>query len=207
MKNIKLLLLIVILFYTILPSCKKGEDDPFLSFRSRKARLVGDWNLTGGSSILTYYDTTQTISYKINSVDINFSTPSSGIFASGTVPYTEDWAIRKDGTFKILKKGQYSVTMEGFWSFANKDNNMGLKNKECLILRVTSQKYIYAGGFKEESYEFEGAYCQISTYNIKQLKNKEIVLTNEGNYSWIDIWSAKYFESASDKFILTAEKN
>jgi hypothetical protein len=29
-----------------IPSCKKGENDPFLSFSSRKARVAGEWKLS-----------------------------------------------------------------------------------------------------------------------------------------------------------------
>jgi hypothetical protein len=49
MKNIfkiTLLLLIGTFFY----SCKKGSEDPALSFRSRKARLTGKWVGTNYSS-------------------------------------------------------------------------------------------------------------------------------------------------------------
>jgi hypothetical protein len=43
-KNISLLLLISILFGIIsLSGCKKGPNDPFISLKSRKARVVGDW--------------------------------------------------------------------------------------------------------------------------------------------------------------------
>ncbi len=31
-------------------ACKKGEDDPFISFRSRDARLIGEWQLVESSS-------------------------------------------------------------------------------------------------------------------------------------------------------------
>ncbi len=30
----------------VITGCKKGEEDPFLSFRSRKARVVGTWTVT-----------------------------------------------------------------------------------------------------------------------------------------------------------------
>ena len=39
MKNLLLILALVAAF----TSCKKGENDPFLSLKSRKGRLAGDW--------------------------------------------------------------------------------------------------------------------------------------------------------------------
>lgn len=45
--NIKTFFLLALSLFLILPfqSCKKGEDDPFISFRSRKARVVGEWTV------------------------------------------------------------------------------------------------------------------------------------------------------------------
>lgn len=56
---------------TTVSSCKKGENDPFLSLRSRKARVTGEWKLTKGtvtetdnsrgttnSEVTTYTETT-----------------------------------------------------------------------------------------------------------------------------------------------------
>jgi hypothetical protein len=45
--NFKTILVLFLgLFFTLpFQSCKKGEDDPALSFRSRKARVVGEWTL------------------------------------------------------------------------------------------------------------------------------------------------------------------
>lgn len=43
-----IILIVVGLFITLpfVNSCKKGPEDPFFSFRSRKARIVGNWNIT-----------------------------------------------------------------------------------------------------------------------------------------------------------------
>lgn len=54
MNTIKLLLIFVILTGTILPSCRKGEGDPFLTLRSRKARITGEWKMDSRTSSYTY---------------------------------------------------------------------------------------------------------------------------------------------------------
>ncbi len=33
--------------------CKKGENDPFFSIRTRKARMVGDWDISNYNSVIT----------------------------------------------------------------------------------------------------------------------------------------------------------
>lgn len=50
MKNITLLFLAI----TFFSGCKKGEEDPFLSLRSRKARVVGEWTSSSISSATSY---------------------------------------------------------------------------------------------------------------------------------------------------------
>ncbi len=49
MKKFKIvgLLLIVVVMSTLLEGCfRKGENDPFISFRSRQARMSGNWTIT-----------------------------------------------------------------------------------------------------------------------------------------------------------------
>ncbi|PIP55156.1 MAG: hypothetical protein COX07_01410 [Bacteroidetes bacterium CG23_combo_of_CG06-09_8_20_14_all_32_9] len=88
MKIIKLLLLLVIII-VIIPSCKKGDNDPFLSLRSRKARITGEWKLITGTTIYTFNDTTESVTYYENKVDVVYSTTDAGTIASGTYSYTE----------------------------------------------------------------------------------------------------------------------
>ncbi len=49
-------LMAIILVVFSLSSCKKGEEDPFISLRSRKARLTATWNLKEGQWTQTTYD-------------------------------------------------------------------------------------------------------------------------------------------------------
>ena len=46
MKNLKIALFVVLAATFILPSCKKGENDPFISLKSRDARITAKWKLT-----------------------------------------------------------------------------------------------------------------------------------------------------------------
>ena len=47
-KSLLALVAISVVASGTLSSCKKGENDPFLSLRTRKARLVSDWKLKDG---------------------------------------------------------------------------------------------------------------------------------------------------------------
>ncbi|MDD4575741.1 MAG: hypothetical protein PHI36_04870, partial [Bacteroidales bacterium] len=54
MKNYKIILLLLAVFATTFSACKKGEDDPALSLRSRKARVAGEWKMTNIKSTNTF---------------------------------------------------------------------------------------------------------------------------------------------------------
>lgn len=96
----------------VLPSCKKGEDDPFLSLRSRKSRVAGTW--------------------EVKEVVIN------GIKQTpfGTVTYV----FEKDGTLEIKSKvGSLPETTNKMkWSFLSKSDDF--KNKERLIMLDEDQE-------------------------------------------------------------------
>jgi hypothetical protein len=47
MKKAKVLIILLVVLNTIIvfDGCKRGVDDPFFSFKSRKARVTGDWTV------------------------------------------------------------------------------------------------------------------------------------------------------------------
>jgi hypothetical protein len=52
-------LLVFGLLFLFPAACKKGENDPLISLRTRKDRVAGDWRLTGGSAtrkVIRYKD-------------------------------------------------------------------------------------------------------------------------------------------------------
>ena len=58
MKNINPILAVAVLGSSVLSlqSCKKYEDGPLLSLRSKTARLTGEWEITGGDNYSPYVD-------------------------------------------------------------------------------------------------------------------------------------------------------
>lgn len=77
-------LLLVISSILVFEGCKRGEDDPFFSFRSRKARVTGDWAFdTFDSKVSQYFSltgykaviTTKVINNNITIVTDSIETP------------------------------------------------------------------------------------------------------------------------------------
>jgi len=81
MKKVLLSLAAIVLLSTVfITGCKKGEDDPGISFRSRDARVTGTWTLSSSETVSTY-NTTTTTTNNVNTdksvmVDNNTTTTS-----------------------------------------------------------------------------------------------------------------------------------
>jgi hypothetical protein len=132
MKNTWLLILIALILMPI-SACKKGSDDPAISFRSRNQRLIGKWKivecnisetefvmLPGGFSCDTSITTTtfkdnkaiRSISWRNNPATIiPFEAFANIEFKSdGTLNYTE-------GSHLTVYWVEHAVS--GFWSWQN----------------------------------------------------------------------------------------
>ena len=137
--------------------CKKGENDPFISLRSRDARITGTWKFTEedySSSTTTTNDGTTTLSSSTTKFDGSLLTTT---YTSGGETYTESYSysremtIEKGGTYKMVviedgDKDEYT----GRWCWLN-DN----KNKTQI--------------------SFDGD----EIYIVNQLKNSELILTHD----------------------------
>jgi hypothetical protein len=157
MKKLKIALITLLLAVLILPSCKKGENDPFLSLHSRKARVVGEWTLKTGS--ITYNGTTTT--YPLAN-------------------YSKTMEFKKDNTYTITEISAGTTYVEkGSWAFSSKAKDLDLKNKEALVLYETS----YASGSNTNSYTGYYALYGPTILLLDKLKNKEMVIKYDGNES------------------------
>jgi len=172
-----LLAIAIITLSSLFPACKKGENDPFLSLRSRDARLTGTWKLKSFTFTQTSVDvinnrpiTSTTIEEYNGTVIIttnNDGTTESEAFSSET---TYD----KDGTYTTIstdvdgetttetdywwwegadKNKTYIVTEEGRW-YVDK-----LSNKEMVLLREFSRKSTEPNGD-----EFENNFSGTATF-------------------------------------------
>ena len=158
---------LLLLIGTMLYSCKKGAEDPGVSFRTRKARLIGNWIGTNysaeiNSSVANVNGQTVSSKETINSgeTDISIKTVSATktITATGTVNF-HTLEITKDGEYfyalqyntvanytdttqgvtkNITIKSTKTVNKQGKWAFTGKLD--GSKNKENVLLSLNSIK-------------------------------------------------------------------
>ncbi|MFO0357925.1 MAG: hypothetical protein ACK50A_13310 [Sphingobacteriaceae bacterium] len=154
----------------LLTQCKKGEDDPAFTLRTRKARVVGDWKATKGKSSYAdegpaFKNSSEIIYDGINYKGIEtVSAGNDSQKSSFAGTFTYEILIENNGRYKITEtyNGKPFVST-GTWNFTG---NIGdNKNKEQIVL--TQNNY--------EGNSFKGNTIQ-QTFNIKELRNKKMVL-------------------------------
>ncbi len=173
-----------LLFITfIISSCKKGKDDPFFSFLTRKQRLAGDWEMTSGAAVFTYYQPGKPVindyfKFEKGALTLN-ETETSGPPTIYTGKYALTLSFKKDGKFTftetITGTTRQLLTGSGSWNFTSGVGQY--KNKECVTLKISN-----VSGDGPNDHLFN---CMSSefTYKLIGLKNKEIKMEAAGtNY-------------------------
>lgn len=174
----KLLTLGMIVFLaTGMTGCKKGEGDPFLSLRTRTARLTGKWTLSkiASESVTTDADGTSTSIGEFDGETHTTTTTNANGQTTTIGYYSETYEFRKDGTYSKVRTWNDNLpdvqTTEGRWTFVKKNKNAKLKNKEAIVLTETKWSSQNSG----TSTAADNWYTP-KTYMIYQLKNEEIIL-------------------------------
>ncbi len=184
MRRVILVILVAVLVIPAFQSCKKGENDPAISFLSRKARLVGEWKLKEGTLSRNNAGNIYNYSYNGSTVVV-----SGG--ANDSWSYTNSIKIEKDGTFTetLLEDGDQTV-FEGNWFFLSGNKDGDLKNKECVDFVFKTVTYTPAGGSPEIT-NIEGFVNMLLypynglgyTWQLDELKNKEIIVKVDAKIS------------------------
>jgi len=203
-------LMAIALVSTVFIGCKKGENDPFLSFLSRTARITGVWNLSSADyeEVDTEDGESTTTSYSFENGSMTETTDGYG----ETYAYSEKVTIEKDGTFKVEvieevewwsletlqnETGNYQHIREGVWYFLEGNTNLDVKDKERVEFLIEKEKMIYPWGDTYET-DYSGksnSYVQILL--LDKLANKEIVTLydserSEGSDSEVKSGSSTY---------------
>lgn len=174
--------LLTMVAVTSLTGCKKGANDPFLSFRSRMTRITGEWKLQEG--IVTYSSNFGGTPLSETSTYTETTSVNDGV----SVSYSETLTIEKDGTYAInITENGVNYTETGVWFFAGKIKDLDLKNKEAIILN--GQVYSEPG-FSQTLNGFHSGEPLI----INQLRNDELIFKGETTH---DTGSGNYGSNSS----------
>lgn len=174
LRTSKTILCFILAISILMPACKKGENDPFLSLKTRKARITGQWKPTKIEATETKGDSTFTWSLKGGTMYVKLNGSDYTSFS-----LDETLNIEKDGTFnRYMNQGGYKYTANGVWYFGGKNKEEDLKNKELVVFAYKNEKYDPGN-----TYSYSGLNVD-NPYRIDQLKNEEMVL--KAHYSYYD---------------------
>ncbi len=201
MKKILFLLAIAIFSATFITSCKKGEDDPFISFRSRDNRIIGVWVLKNK----TYTRKEQTVTKTTNNVNSNTynsdeTTTNTNTF-DGT-NYVEksvddnkynnsstnyDWISNSFTTTSSESKNVYTTNDTYTYSVEveiKDDHTYSATYTKTNVKETTSSSYTSGGQTTTTETD--------TTYSPQDTKT----WTEEGNWFWLDSNDDKIYISA-----------
>jgi hypothetical protein len=176
-----------------LNSCKKGSGDPFISLRSRKARLAGTWTLTkqDQSSTQTNGGTTTVDTRKVDGTTLTIT--NGGTSTVGT--YTETLEFTKDGKFTMTSTETYTFggtaftsndVVTGTWDFLSGVGD--LKSKESIILKALSMTSTSGGTSNVTTYSQTN---NGTTWKITTLKNKTLIVDSDDEQTASSVSSDK----------------
>lgn len=154
MKRAHFLIAAVALVFASTSCTKKGENDPFLSLKSRDSRITGTWNLSSSTYTSTSSTTvggTTTTSTFTTTYDGTLLTTVQGQTTNSST-YSQELIINKDGTYSLKTTQDGDITEgSGYWWWLNDS-----KKKTRLAL--------------DDDW---------NSFDISQLKNKEMILTQD----------------------------
>lgn len=169
---------LVIALLVVTPACKKGENDPGLSFKSRKSRLAGSWTLQ--SATLMHGDTTTVFDGDSLATTVDSIT--------NTLAMTGSFQFNKDGTYgeetvtdfptNWQGNGQpaftQTETITGIWNFTG--GGGGVKSKSQLLLQVTERSVAASNSASNVVTTAYSGQTAGFVYDINRLASKELTL-------------------------------
>jgi hypothetical protein len=165
MKRLALVLLVAVMAIPTFQSCKKGENDPSISLKSRNARITAKWKLTKieGTETMVNSGTTNTITTTYDGIT---KTVTSTLFPTpNTTTGTYEMTIDKQG--KVSWSETYTTTSP---SFTDVQSATGLwywhdSDKSKSMIDIDGGNHLFTGGL-----------CIID-----RLASKELILIDERN--------------------------
>jgi hypothetical protein len=167
----------------VLDSCKKGENDPFLSLRSRKGRMAGEWKGSKGDGKYVDGSSNTTYTYTWDGTTMNTTiTIGSSTFTSSN-GHTVSLKIEKDGTYEIITTETFTnntvvTTDKGVWNFTGKVGEY--KNKDHVVFRTLSSTTTNSNPSSTSTTTYTGDSAPSEIWYIDMLKNKEMVVKSKG---------------------------
>lgn len=192
MKKFHKIILYFIALLLILPamnSCRKGEEDPWFSFYSRKTRLCQDFKVTSfkrteqiNDSIVAFVFDGQSGTFQQISSNSTYVSPGTmRIIFSKTGSYTWDQEITTDTS-------NFQYAEKGFWYFTGGGKDSETKNKELLALQKNELTETFGTGGLVDALNYSGSGdLETNIYRIRKLASDQVILESEVRSTYVDL--------------------
>ncbi|MFH2143838.1 MAG: hypothetical protein ABIJ97_15545 [Bacteroidota bacterium] len=177
----------IIIVFLSTQACRKGEDDPLISLRSRNSRLAGKWELKYLNGYVNFYNDKDEKLFWCQCI-VDYELFSSMRYSKGNEDYgwyylyedyTSYFIFYKEGqTYSRIYSKDHTYISEGSWAW---ENEIG-KNMEYIYisdLNIILEDPVYdASNIADALYMpvyFED-FKNINYFKIKKLSNDELVL-------------------------------
>lgn len=162
-------------FIPLFFACQKGDNDPVFSFRTRKARLTGEWKVVS----YTAEHSGVTTSFEGDRVTYTY-----GDSATVTIPFTWTATFDGEGSYSFTKtedypaddeNGAYTVTSEerGLWEFTG--GNGSPSKSQLLLLPEEIYERRSDKGSDIHAVVIENPRTGV-VYDMDELSNKTLVI-------------------------------
>jgi hypothetical protein len=172
---------VMVLVLLPLTACKKGDNDPFLSLRSRKNRVCGKWKLSKGKLMTSVTDN-----------NVQTSSSRTAVYEEFQVTYTQmpgntTWKNNRSEILTFDEDGSFTQTIietpvgslsnqtqvEGRWAFYGRNDKEELKNQEALSISVTSNTQTTGS---TSTYYTDEAPITASIWRLEELRKDKMVV-------------------------------
>ena len=169
----------MLLFGLGLPACRKSEDDPFLSLRTRKNRLTGEWKVERYEKF-TDHGAIRWIRYQ-KDTGLIYQRVDSSTYSR---PFTWSFTFKGDGSYRSEKRedfpadssesgNAYSLytTENGEWKFTGGN---GVPNKSEVVF--LTEEVLKARSDQGSNIDIVSVSDPVNgeVYKINRLSNKEL---------------------------------
>lgn len=189
MKNFRIVIILVISSLMVFNSCKRGEEDPFLSFKSRDSRISGEWmisDISGSSNNYVKYlqdpqagnSWREAVTYSFSGYIMNQTVTTTTVFDGETTTNTDIYTMYRNETVTIDKDGTVTVVS------SDEDGDVETETGRWYWTNNNKKKIGIA-------FDIDGDY---TAFDIIQLKDKELILQIKEQSSY----SSDYSNETSD---------
>lgn len=184
MKKVTKILLAVAVVASV-AGCKKGPEDPSISLKSRSARLVGTWELTGMQSDITSneveYDNYGTTSEEKVTSNTTTSTVLSGSSVTSTTTTTMSSEPKTGTNYSATQTVKSTFTLAAEWTI-EKEGLVNATSTEgpastTTTLSTTPSNTCSTGGWDTPGMTCDGTY-------ISPVSSNSTTTVDQYNWTW-----------------------